>query len=359
VVALNIAYCQSFFMSKKEIKISCLPVAGLENPYQKLMMEGISSKEDLQVQYGFDGKFFAILKTVVLQKPDILHLDWIQKYYIRRKEWMTWLLFPLFIIEVFLVDKFTNVKLVWTLHNIIPHDLNNSRPKKWCRSFFARSCDWIRVFDEKSIHKAVATLNVTKDKFKVVPEGSYVDYYKNNTTKEDSRKELSLAMDNFVYLYLGSIKPYKGIENLLQSFKKIKNERALLIIAGKSFNDEYLKELKIDHPRVKLHDEFVPDDQLDIYFNAADVVVLPFNNVENSGSVILAMGFKKPIIAPNMGVLKRRLTNQSDLLYSDKIEFQKIMKTVSSRSDIKEIGQSNFEELKKYQWSDFTKQFAK
>ena len=346
-------------MPEKVIEISCLPIAGIENPYQKLMMKGLASSNNLKVKHGYDGKFFAILKTALFQKPDVLHLDWIQKYYIRREEWMIWLLFSLFIIEVFLVDKLTKVQIVWTLHNIVPHDGNNAGPKKWCRSFFARSCKWIRVFDEKSIDRAVDSLGVKKEKFSVVPEGSYVNYYNNTISKEAARKELALHNDDFVYLYLGSIKPYKGIENLVKSFKKLNDEKCQLLIAGKSFNESYLKGLDVDRSRVILRDEFIPDAELQVYFNAADVVVLPFNSVENSGSVILAMGFKKPVIAPRMGVIERRLNAQPDLLYDSDEELVEIMEKVSNREDLVSIGIKNHKELEKYQWSDFAKQFVK
>jgi glycosyltransferase involved in cell wall biosynthesis len=341
---------------KKNIKIACLPVAGIGNPYQYLMIEGLNSGTKINAVSGIDDRFFGILRTAIKIKPTYIHFDWITSYYYRRSLWMTILSIPIFMIQLLIVRYILNIKLVWTLHNIQPHDSNHNKIHAFCRRFFAKQCTWIRIFSEDSLHRAQKALNII-NKFKVVPEGSYVDYYKNTLNMEEARSRLGLQLDNFVFLYLGSIKPYKGIENLLDSFKILNIENSKLIVAGKSFNLDYLKSLNFDQPRVQFRDDFIPDDELEQYFNAANVVVLPFNNVENSGSVILAMGFKKPIIAPKIGVVKKRLKNQQDLLYTNDLDFQQIMKETLSRNDLSEIGSINFKELQRYQWSDFSNCF--
>lgn len=343
---------------KSKICISCLPVAGIQNPYQFLMMKGLQSDSDLIVQNGIDDRFFGILKTAILQKPNYIHFDWETSYYYRRSLWMTILNIPSFILQIYIVKYVFNCKLVWTPHNLIPHDSKYIKIHRFCRRFFGRNMQWIRLFSEMSLPAAMEELKCNNSKFKVIPEGSYVGYYTNTVSRSEARKFLNISEDKTILLYMGFIKPYKGIDNLLECFKKSFKENAILIIAGKVMNSDYFETIKkLINENIIIIDHFLENDELQYYFNAADVVTLPFKKIENSGSVILAMSFKKAVIAPSMGVLKERLHNQQELLYTDSLNQSfDILKNKSSK-ELEKIGEMNYEELLKYKWADFAKAF--
>lgn len=340
-----------------KIKIACLPVAGIKNPYQFLMIEGLNSSNQINAFNGTDDRFLGIIKTVIKYKPVYLHFDWIQSYYIRRSFWMTILLLPIFILQVLHVKYFTKTKIVWTLHNIMPHDTGHLSFNRWVRYFFAKQCEWIRVFAKDSIFRATKELGIPKEKFVVVPEGDYTSVYPNSVSQEFARQELKIDINALVLLSLGYIKPYKGIEKLIHEFSKIEYKGLNLVIAGQIMDKQYYSNLqslihKRKDARIFLIGTFIPVEDLQIYYNAADVVVLPFDKVENSGSAIMAMGFKKPIVAPKMGVLKKRLEQQKYLLYDDLREGIKKVITFSKRELIK-IGEENLKALKKDKWEDF------
>ena len=343
---------------EKQIRISCLPVAGIQNPYQFLMIKGLQSDSRLIVKNGIDDRFFGIIKTALVQNPDYIHFDWETSYYYRRSLWMTVVNIPFFILQVLIARYMLHCKLVWTPHNIVPHDSKYIKIHSFCRRFFARNMKWIRLFSEKSLPAAVNEFKCDESKFKIIPEGSYVGYYSNNVSRSESRKFLNIPDDKMVLLYTGFIKPYKGIDNLIECFKKSFQENAVLIIAGKVMNPDYFEGIKKSiNENIMLIDRFIENDELQYFFNAADVVTLPFKKIENSGSVILAMSFKKAVIAPSMGVLKERLVNQRELLFTDSLEQSfEILRKETSES-LKEIGAKNFEELSKYKWSDFAKAF--
>jgi len=343
---------------KNKIHISCLPVAGIENPYQFLMMQGLQTDKRLLVRNGINDRFFGILKTAIKQKPDYIHFDWETSYYYRRSLWMTLINVPFFIIQVYIARYIFNCKLVWTPHNIIPHDSKYLRIHKFCRNFFAHNMKWIRLFSELSIEAAARELKCDINKFKIIPEGSYVGYYPDKIGRCDARKLLSIDEDKLVLLYTGLIKPYKGVDDLIICFKKCFSDNAILIIAGSIMDPGYRNTIKeMISENIVLIDRFIDNDELQIYFNAADIVTLPFKQIENSGSAILAMGFKKAVIAPAMGVLTERLRNQTELLYKESMEDSfTILKGMSS-AKLLEIGENNFRELDKYKWSDFTEAF--
>ncbi len=343
------------------IKISCLPVAGIENPYQYLMMEGLKKKHNLKVKHGINGKFFALFKTAFFQRPNYIHIDWLHQYYLRREQWMTWIQFPIFILEILTVKLFFGVTFVWTLHNIKPHDQPYYGPYKWARLFFAKQAAWIRVFSDHTVSKASEELQVSSDKFVVIAEGDYVNYYTNEVTTSKAREKLGLKETDLVLLFFGGIRPYKGIEDLIDNFKKFKEANWRLIITGISRDKNYEQILKNrigEDPKISFVPKLIKVDEVQNYMNAANVVVLPFKKIENSGSTILAMGFKKAVIAPNKGVLPNRLCAQKELLFEKSLEevFDKMPSfTVQT---LNQIGRKNFQNLSKYKWEDFAECFS-
>lgn len=348
-------------MVSGKISIACLPVAGIENPYQNLMIEGLNHIKYFKAFNGINDRFFGILKTVNTFMPDYIHFDWIQSYYVRRKHWMTLILLPVFMIQVLYVKIFTRTKIVWTLHNIYPHNVSNLKFHKTIRKWFAKQCKWIRVFSEETVVKASEEFGIEIGKFKVIPEGDYISIYPNRILESESRNKLGLRNDSIVILSLGYIKPYKGLENLLLAFSKVKNTNIEMVIAGRSMDKEYTDRLKktikdSNSRQIHLIDAFIPVEELQIYYNAADVVVLPFKKVENSGSAIMAMGFKKPIVAPKMGVLKKRLSQQDVLLYDD-LENGLNKALQFDKAELRNFGEENYKALHKYTWEDFSKAF--
>ena len=343
---------------KNKIQISCLPVAGLENPYQFLMMQGLQTDKRLFVKSGINDRFFGILRTAIIQRPNYIHFDWETSYYYRRSLWMTLINIPFFILQVYIARYIFNCKLVWTPHNIIPHDSKYLKVHKFCRNFFAHNMKWIRLFSELSIAAAAAELNCDINKFKIIPEGSYVGFYPDKISRCEARKLLSIDKDKLVLLYTGLIKPYKGVDDLITSFKKSFSDNAILIIAGSIMDPAYGEKIKgMTNGNIVLIDRFIDNDELQIYFNAADIVTLPFKQIENSGSVILAMSFKKAVIAPAKGVLEERLKNQPELLYKEFLDESFAVLKKLTAEDLVQIGEKNFRELFKYSWADFAAAF--
>lgn len=345
----------------KKIKISCLPVAGEENPYQKLMIRGLGENQDLAVRNGVKGRFFGILKTALFQWPDFIHFDWETSYYFRRNKFLIILNVPWFFIQILIVKYLFRCRLVWTPHNVVPHDAKFMKAHKLCRSFFAHEVEWIRLFDADTSDRALRQFNVHRSKFKIVPEGSYVGYYPNDIDSFSARNLLGVSQQKKVFLYFGLIKPYKGILELLKSFSLMENHKEYeLLIVGKSMDSGYLEELLGNVSEgVRIIEGFVKESEVQNYFNAADIVVLPFEKIENSGSVILAMGFGKPIIAPFKGIISKRLCSQVDLLYLTKHIDPAALNKVNSYSieNLTEKGKRNKKNLEVYNWSDFGKCF--
>jgi len=158
-----------------------------------------------------------------------------------------------------------------------------------------------------------------KDGVIVIPHGNYIGYYPNNTSKYDARRQLGLEIEDFVYLFFGTLRPYKGLEDLLDAFSKLEMPPARLLIAGpvlaKPAYKSMLEEFSRDNPAIKLVPEFISDENIQLYMNACDICVLPYKYITTSGAAALALSFGRPIIAPAITCFPELITPETGILY--------------------------------------------
>ena len=130
-----------------------------------------------------------------------------------------------------------------------------------------------------------------------------------NISIEEARNILGIAENKKVILFFGYIRRYKGLDILLESVKilKEKHPEIFLIVAGKDIEgfNKYQKIIdKFDiEDNILKRIEYIPVDETSIYFSAANVVVLPYRNIYQSGVVYLAYAHSKPVIVTNVGGL--------------------------------------------------------
>ena len=114
-------------------------------------------------------------------------------------------------------------------------------------------------------------------------------------------------------LFFGRITPYKGIEYLISAFRqfRVKDEKCRLVIAGRVDRcEEYWSAIRkgifreVQSGEILLRDEFVPDDETEVYFKAADALVLPYKDIYQSGVLFLGQSFGLPVLAADVGSLK-------------------------------------------------------
>jgi glycosyltransferase involved in cell wall biosynthesis len=154
---------------------------------------------------------------------------------------------------------------------------------------------------------------VPNGKISVIPFGLNSTVPDTALDAAGARVKLALAPTDQVLLFFGNIAPYKGLEFLVRALVLLKAQlpRLRLIIAGRPKGEEsYWKEVaaeinagEIDQ-RTTQRIEYVPDADTEIYFKAADVVVLPYTNVFQSGVLFLAYNFGVPVIASEVASMR-------------------------------------------------------
>jgi glycosyltransferase involved in cell wall biosynthesis len=147
----------------------------------------------------------------------------------------------------------------------------------------------------------------------VIPHGLY-DQYEAMPAGE-ARKKLGLDSE-YVILTFGLIRPYKGIPNLIKAFGDLPEDvanRSRLLIAGEIWEDREAVTQAIGdcryRDRITLIDSYIPDEAIPLYFNAADVVALPYLRASQSGVAHIAMAFGKPIVVSKVGGLEESMAD--------------------------------------------------
>lgn len=325
------------------------------NSYQTNLANSIS-KHGAHIY--FDNK---VLWAIIQHwKPDVLHIHWPYPFMISNNGFITTVRSTGFICEMMLL-KMLGIKIIWTVHNIIGHE----EKSKHLQLFFNRIL--AKLSNRLIVHCPSAREEVKKLYGKDLPitiayHGNYIGHYKNAITHSDARNMLKLNTDDIIFLHFGYIRSYKGVLELIDAFKKVNNQKIKILIVGKPRDDKIAIDIlnkSKDDERIKNILRFIPDDDIQIYMNAADVIILPYKNILTSGATILAMSFGKPVVAPVAGCIKDILNERGAFLYPTNTNsnlFEAIKN--ASNTDIsvlRDMGKHNFKLIEQFRWDDIGK----
>lgn len=207
--------------------------------------------------------------------------------------------------------------LVWTVHNILPHRRPLPPLHRWIRRVVVSRADAI-ITHCRWAREEILRRFPTKAPVHVIPLGNYVGVYPFDMTRDAVRAELGIESDAFVYLALGNIARYKGLETLVDEFSRRSRPDERLVIAGRDRDRRLVRRLSAAaaaQDRITVHPGFIPDDRMQVFLAAADVLVCPFKEVLGSSSLILGMSYGLPVIAPAMGCLPELVTPEAGSLY--------------------------------------------
>ena len=171
----------------------------------------------------------------------------------------------------------------------------------------------IFVHTERMKLELISDFGVSEGKVSVIPFGINSTVPDTDLTTAQARSALGLKPEDKVILFFGNIAPYKGLEYLLEAvtaLAKVLPELRLLIAGRLKCDSDYRAaiERRLAEPalasRVVARIEYVPDEETETYFKAADVLVLPYVKVFQSGVLFLGYNFGLPVIASDTGSMK-------------------------------------------------------
>lgn len=325
--------------SKSQGRVFALPLNG--NSYTECLYAALRKLNVEVIEAIWSGRWL----LANLKDHDVLHVHWPSFCYFDSKSSLrTWVGLIRFTTVLFFL-KLRRVTIVWTAHNMYPHDGGKTLwSHRFARRFIVVVADTILTHGTTAASLIEREFGVKRDKIRVVPHGHWIGYYSNTISKDETRDRLNIGRDAFVYAFVGLCKPYKGLEGLIRTFAGLGREDTLLI-AGRFQSQEYFNSIRQEIANfpacsIAFHPGFIENDDLQLYFKTADVIVLPYTEILTSGSAVMAMSFGRPVVAPKAGVLPDLVYGRSGVLYdpSARDGLSQAMREIRARwSDEREI----------------------
>lgn len=196
-------------------------------------------------------------------------------------------------------------KKVFICHNVFPHE--RFPMDRFLTKLVLKNGDGF-IVHSKSDGEDLLTIKQNAV-LKQNPHPTYNAFKIKNLTKEQARKELNKSNEEKLLLFFGFVREYKGLKHLLYAMPEIKEQigQVKLMVVG-SFGDDkeaymqIIEELELSDC-VEVIDGYTPDNEVEKYFAACDLVVLPYESATQSGIVQIAYGFEKPVIVTDVGGL--------------------------------------------------------
>ncbi len=323
------------------------------NPYQDELAKYLGSQ-------GVKVEKVDFLKTVFNRilfrcyKPDILHLHWIQSFV--NLKLVSLLRLVAFTCRLAII-RALGVRIVWTVHNLVPHEARYPKVDCLIRILVGRLAHALITHTKSARQEVVCTWHLRhRQKVFIIPHGNYIGCYENKIDRTTARNQLGIRNSKIVILFLGGIRPYKGVLQLIDAFKVLGDERTHLVIAGRPLNDQFTSAIrgKIQGcDNIKFVQGFIAENQIQVYMNASDIVVFPYRQILSSGAVILAMSFGRPCVAPALGCFRDILDASGAFLYdpnSGKGLVGAMSRATERRADLQHMGEHNRKLAEQWGW---------
>jgi len=249
--------------------------------------------------------YLRLMKYAAKTDAKLFHIQWMEKF----------IYFDRTLLNIYY--KILGKKLIFTAHNVNAgvRDGNDNIINRLTLRFMYKMVHHIIVHTDKMKNQLINDFNIKKEKVSVISYGINNMVPISPLTKIEARKKLHLEDNEKVILFFGNITPYKGLAYLLLAGAKLIKKHASfkLIIAGSINNKDaliYWKLLEkiIEENNLEEHiiyeKKYIPNEEIEVYFKSADVLILPYTYIFQSGVLFMSYAFGLPVIATEVGALK-------------------------------------------------------
>lgn len=248
-----------------------------------------------------------LIRYAMAARPRVFHILWNSKIQLFDRTLLM------------LYYKALGKRVAITVHNVNQgrRDSNDSFLNRITLRVQYRLANHMFVHTRKMKGELVEQFGVHEQAVTVIRHPINNAFPETDLTYPEARYLLGIENEDKTMLCLGRIKPYKGIEHLLSAFQQlaVRDKSYKLIIAGEvqRGNEEYLESLNgfihknLSRDQVILKTRFIPDEEMEVYLKAADVLVLPYNEIFQSGVLFLGYSFGLPVIATDVGSFREEI----------------------------------------------------
>ena len=275
-----------------------------KNPYFTMVGDEL-------IKRGMDFKYidkFQKIKQIIEKKPTLIHFHQLSPYYHANNQEET-LLKANQLLDNIRDLKDSGGKIVYTMHNPLPHNRTFTDIDKMINKEMYSLSNHIIVLGPSAKEIIIKNQNIDTP-ISVVKHISFNEFYGKKPDKNQVRREIGLPTNAIIFGNIGSIKPYKGLEFIIKSFIKFSeaqnhNKELHLLIAGYTSDNEYITSLKKDcsNKNITIINRDLNNKDLIKFISTLDYSVFAFKDIWASGSVILSLSYKIPVIVPDIGCM--------------------------------------------------------
>lgn len=246
-------------------------------------------------------------------------------------------------------------KCIALVHNMIPHEQNIL--DKILPPYFVKSMDGFIALS-KSVVDDINKFD-KKDKPKTFSPHPIYDHYGIRIEREKALSELGLDTKFRYVLFFGLVRAYKGLDLLINAFadEKLKKSPIKLIVAGEFYQDEkqyrdLISQLGLSN-NIIIHNEFIPDDKVNLYFSASDIIAQTYKSATQSGVTQIAFHFEKPMLVTNVGGLGEIVINNESgyVVEPNPVEISKSINDFYDNNRCAAFEKRVAQEKSKYSWN--------
>jgi D-inositol-3-phosphate glycosyltransferase len=260
-----------------------------------------------------------------------------------------------------LIRRNKHTIIICLADNIIPHE--NRPGDRLQTNYFMQRIDGLIAMSQ----------SVLKDgnSFRAnLPQGfcphPIFDNYGEKLSFDVAKQKLKLDVNSRYLLFFGFIRDYKGLDLLIRAFadERLRQFPVKLLVAGEYYSspEPYLKAIKDNNLEnfIELRTEFIPDDEVNLYFSAADMVVQPYKSATQSGVTQIGYHFNKPMLVTNVGGLSEIIADGKIgyVVEPNSREIANALVDFYENDRITEFEANIIEEKEKFSWSNMTNTFV-
>lgn len=212
---------------------------------------------------------------------------------------------PYFSICYWGIGKLLRTPVIFVCHNVLPHE--RFFLDKWLTKNVLKEGNGFIVHSQKDrddLEKLVVSERII-----TAVHPTYNMFQFEHIDKWEGRKRIGASEEEKILLFFGFVREYKGLKHLIRALplvtKDISDIRLLIVGDFAEDKEQYMDLIRENgiEDKIDIFDGYIPDREVEKFFIASDLVVLPYESATQSGIVQIAYGFNKPVIVTDVGGL--------------------------------------------------------